>query len=124
MLLLKSFTKTRLQEKAFFEDRGRGTVADGYDAKGLQRILAEFWRLSHSKKSSVVAANLRGRFDFILSHLLLAKGEARRFAELPDLHLLMLENEGPFPCPALLYIMSNGKTNLQRCMHRLSQAKR
>lgn len=90
-----------------FEDRARGTITDVYYAKGLRDILAEIWRLSHSTKSSVVAANLRGLLDFILSHLL-ARGETRHFAELPDLQLLMLENESLSPCPALLYIMSSG----------------
>ena len=99
------------KKKETFEDRGRGTIADGYDARGLRNILDQFWKLSHATKSVQVAGNLRGRLDFILSHLLLARGEARRFAELPDLQLLMLDNEGPSPCPALLYIMSNGKTN-------------
>lgn len=98
------------KKKQSFEDRGRGTIADGYDTQGLQSIVAEFWKLSQAG-SVVMAATLRGRLDFILSHLLLARGEAHRFAELPDLQLLMLDNESPSPCPALLYIMSSGKTN-------------
>lgn len=99
------------KKKETYEDRGQVTVADGYDANGLWNILAELWRQSQSNKPAVVAATLRGRLDFILSHLLLARGEARRFAELADLQLLMLDNKGPSPCPALLYIMNNGKTN-------------
>lgn len=99
------------KKKETYEDQGKGTIANGYDANGLRNILAKFWRQSQSNKPAVVTATLQGRLDFILSHLLLARGEARRFAELADLQLLMLDNEGPFPCPALLYIMSNGKTN-------------
>lgn len=81
-------------KKANYEDRGRGTIADGYDTSGLRRIVDEFWAESHSTKASSVGGFLRGRLDFLLSHHLLARGEARRFAELPDLQLLMLENEG------------------------------
>ena len=103
--------KQHSAKKAAFEDRGKGTVADGYDEKSLRAILNEFWRQGHSTKSVIVGGTLRGHLDFILGHLLLARGESRRFAELPDLQLLMFDNEGPSPCPALLYIMSNGKTN-------------
>lgn len=110
-LMTDLLRKQDSKKKETFEDRGRGTVADGYDAKGLRDILAEFWRQSQSDAPMTIAATLRGRLDFILSHLLLARGEARRFAELPDLQLLMLDNEGPSLCPVLLYIMSNGKTN-------------
>lgn len=81
-------------KKANFEDRGQGTIADGYDTSGLRRIVDEFCAKSHSTKASGVGGFLRGRLDFLLSHHLLARGEARRFAELPDLQLLMLENEG------------------------------
>lgn len=103
--------KQHSKDKEKFEGRGRGTIADSYDAKGLRDILAEFWRLSHATRPAVVNGNLRGRLDFILSHLLLARGEARRFAGLPDLQLSMLDNEGPSPCPALLYVMSKRQTN-------------
>lgn len=110
-LMIDLSWKQASKKKETYEDRERGTVANGYDPSGLRNILAEFWRQSQSNEPAVVAATLRGRLDFILSHLLLARGEARRFAELADLRLLMLDNEGPSPCPALLYIMSNGKTN-------------
>lgn len=62
--------------------------------QGFYRILDEFWAKSHSTKAYSVGGLLRGRLDFILSHQLLARGEARRFAELPDLQLLNLDNEG------------------------------
>ena len=32
-----------IKKKLAFEDRGRGTVADGYDEKALRAILEEFW---------------------------------------------------------------------------------
>ena len=65
------------KKKELFEDRGRGTIADGYDVNGLRNILAEFWRQLQTNKPAVIAATLRGRLDFIFSHLLLARGEAR-----------------------------------------------
>ena len=98
-------------KKAAFEDRRKGTIADGYDEPALRSILDQFWQQSHSNKPAVVGGNLRAHLDYLLGHLLLARGESRRFAELPDLQLLMFNNEGLSPCPALLYIMSNGKTN-------------
>ena len=63
-------------KKAFYENRGKGTIADGYDTNGLRRILDEFWAKSHSTKTCSVGGFLRGRLDFILSHQLLARGEA------------------------------------------------
>jgi len=42
---------------------------------------------------------------------MLLRGGSRRRAELPDLQLLYLQNEGSLPAPYLLYVMSNGKTN-------------
>ena len=110
-LMKDSSRKQHIKKKLAFEDRGRGTVADGYDEKTLREILEEFWKQSHSFKASILGGNLRGRLDYLMRHLLLARGESRRFAELPDLQLLMFDNEGPSPCPALLYLMGNGKTN-------------
>ena len=99
------------KSKKHHEDRGKGTVADGYGLQELQRLTDSFWRLSESGKSVTVGSFLRTGLDFLLGHFLLLRGESRRSAELADLQLLMLENEGPTPAPCLLYIMSNGKTN-------------
>ena len=110
-IMKDSSRNQHIKKKLAFEDRGRGTVADGYDELALRRIMEEFWKQSHSAKPPVLGGNLRGRLDYLFGHLLLARGESRRFAELPDLQLLMFDNEGPTPCPALLYIMNNGKTN-------------
>lgn len=110
--LMKSVQKSQhTKRKLAFEDRGRGTVADGYNEAGLKDIVNEFWRQSIEGKGSAVGCYLRGLLNYLMGHHLLARGESRRFAELPDLLLLELQNEGPKPCPALLYIMSNGKTN-------------
>ena len=39
------------------------------------------------------------------------RGESRRIAQLPDLVILSLLNEGPTPCEVLTLIMRNGKAN-------------
>lgn len=85
--------KQHSTRKESFQDRGRGTIADGFDTKRLRDILSEFRRHSHSKISAQVGGNLRGRLDFLLSHLLLTRGESRRAAELPDLQLRVLDTK-------------------------------
>lgn len=54
-------SKQDSKKKLAFEERGRGTIVDGYDAQGLRSIVAEFWRLSDAKTPAVFAADLRGR---------------------------------------------------------------
>ena len=57
---------------------------------------------------------MRTNLDVLMGHFLSLRGECFRKAELPDLQLLMLENEGyegSPPVPCLLYVMSNGKNN-------------
>ena len=99
------------QAKRHHEDRDKGTIADGYDTQELQRITKSFWRHSEVAKGSSTKAFLLTDLDFLLGHFLLFRGESRRMAELADLQLLMLENEGSTSAPYLLYIMSKGKTN-------------
>ena len=99
------------KSKDLHEDRGRGTIADGYDTHELERFADSNWRLSETATGVTVGGYLRTSLDFLMGHFLLIRGESRRAAELADLQLLMLENEGPTPAPCLLYIMTNGKTN-------------
>ncbi|OWZ04467.1 LOW QUALITY PROTEIN: hypothetical protein PHMEG_00023620, partial [Phytophthora megakarya] len=51
------------------------------------------------------------RADFFLGHALLARGETRRFIELPDMLSLELPDEGPQLCTPLVILMNRGKTN-------------
>ena len=110
--LMKAQRVTQHQKsKDQHEDRGKGTIADGYNLKELGQICDSFWRHSEATKHVTSGCFLRSNLDFLLGHFLLLRGESRRRAELPDLQLLHLENEGSAPAPCLLYIMSNGKTN-------------
>ena len=77
----------------------------------MQRDFKIFWKLLHATQSTIVGDNLQGWLDFILSYFLLAWGEVCCFAGLFNLQLSLLDNNGPLPCLALLYIMSNDKTN-------------
>ena len=92
-------------------DRDKGTIADGYDIPELMRISDAFWQHSMIAKGVSSDCYLRTNLDFLLGHFLLIRGESRRMAELSDLQLLLLENEGLKSASCLLYIMSNGKTN-------------
>lgn len=111
-ILMKALRSGQHQKKIdTHEDRGKRTIADGYNVHELQQICASFWKHSEDTKNVTAGCYLRGNLDFLLGHHLLLRGESRRSAELPDLQLLYLENEAPSPIPCLLYIMSNGKTN-------------
>eukprot|EP00644_Phytophthora_capsici_P019377 jgi/Phyca11/132493/e_gw1.173.16.1 len=63
------------------------------------------------KRTQYVDHALRDRADFFLGHALLARGETRRFIELPDMLSLELPDEGPQLCTPLLILMNRGKTN-------------
>lgn len=72
-------------KKAAFEDQRREKIANGYNKPVLRLILNQFWQQDHSNKPAGVGGNLRAHLNYLLRHLLLAWGESRRFAELPDL---------------------------------------
>ena len=82
-----------------------GTFLDGYCTQeewsticreGLQRNSVE---------------GLRDRTMAMVSHYGLLRGENVRGMQLPDVHSLTLENEGPTRCEALVILLLNGKTN-------------
>jgi len=110
--LMKTQRLTQHQKsKTRHEDRGKGTVADDYNHAELRLISDSFWKHSEEARNLAVGCHLRTNLDFLLGHFMLLRGESRRGAELPDLQLLHLQNEGSSPAPCLLYVMSNEKTN-------------
>jgi Centromere DNA-binding protein complex CBF3 subunit, domain 2 len=50
--------------------------------------------------------------DFLFSYNMLLRGESWRHAELTDLFMISLKNEGLMSYLAMILIMSNGKMNL------------
>lgn len=79
--------------KTTCKDCRQETIVDGYNTSGLHCIVDKFWAQSNSTKANSVCGFLRGQLDFLLSHHLLTKNEACRFAELSDFQLFMLENK-------------------------------
>lgn len=89
-----------------FKDRGLNTLIDGYTTTD------EIASLSYFYISRNTFHDIRNCTAFLLSHFCLLRGESARGAELPDLQVINLEQEGPTPfCPALILVMRNGKTN-------------
>ena len=71
-----------------FEDRGAGTIKDGYSTSAeLTRISDYFMRLGSF-------SGLRYRMMFLLSHACLMRGESVRKCELADLFCLNFESGG------------------------------
>ncbi|KAG1436244.1 hypothetical protein G6F56_013641 [Rhizopus delemar] len=81
-----------LQEKATrktkHEDRGIGTIMDGYTTTDQIASIVNFHFSQNNTK------NLRNSLAFLLSHYCLLRGESARKAELPDLQVVNLEGEG------------------------------
>jgi len=62
--------------------------------------------------ATAAAQNLRTRLDVLAGHFFVLRGENRRKLELPDMSLLEYpREEGPTPCFALVFLLSNGKMN-------------
>ena len=94
-----------MTKKANFEDRGVGTIMDGYTTTDKIADIIKFYLGENSLR------DLRDGLAFWLSHFCLLRGEAARRAEFPDLQLIQLEGEGADKCPALVMVMRQGKTN-------------
>lgn len=97
-------------------DRAANTLQDGYDKdklKAFVRFCWEGWRQTDGKnrKPQAQESYLRTAVDFLFSHNMLLRGEARRQLELPDIFTIPLSNEGPTPCWPMILMMNNGKTN-------------
>lgn len=104
--LLQRIRKQEEETKlANFEDRGVGTIMDGYTTTDEIANIISFYFGENSVQ------DLRSALSFLLSHFCLLRGEAARRAELPDLQMVNLEGEGSGKCPAMVLVMRQGKTN-------------
>ena len=106
--------KEFVRRKAEFIDRGASTLQDGYSLIDFENIVRSCWAIADIRSAptnQTIEAYFRTALDFLLSHNMLLRGENRRAAELADLFVLPLVNEGPTACPAMIMIIGNGKTN-------------
>jgi hypothetical protein len=85
-----------------FEDRGIGTLQDGYSS------ISELKQISNS---FFINGEYRDQLMFLLSHFCLMRGESVRRIEWADLFHLLLQNEGFSECMCLVVITDQGKTN-------------
>jgi len=89
-------------------DRGLQSLYDGYSLDEFRRMQE---CLLHGA-ATAAAQNLRTRLDVLAGHFFVLRGENRRKLELPDMSLLEYpREEGPTPCFALVFLLSNGKMN-------------
>lgn len=92
------------------EDRGEGTLADGYTSLDQVAKVVQFY-LNNSRNHG---ENLRDSLAFLFSHYFLLRGESIRNAELTNFQTFNLDNESARPdiaCPALVMVLKQGKTN-------------
>jgi len=98
--------------RANYDDRGVGTMLDGYsNLEQICSIADHFWTRNRD-----FGTNLRNLVTFCLSHYAILRGESARAMELPELHCVRLENEGYGDCYALVLVMRQGKTNRDFCL--------
>lgn len=88
-----------------YEDRGAGTIQDGYTSKEEMGLITSYFMDLNSQ------IGLRSNIMFLLAHFCLMRGESVRMCELADLFALKLANEGFSECQALVVILNQGKTN-------------
>ncbi|KAE8235566.1 hypothetical protein A4X13_0g9449, partial [Tilletia indica] len=101
--LVRDETKRKRDQ---YEDRQAGTIQDGYSHAIFTRI-NNYYLQQHELNHNAA----RNRFDHLFGHAILARGETMRNAQLADLFILPLPNEGAQPCHGVVLIMNNGKTN-------------
>ncbi|KAG2201219.1 hypothetical protein INT47_013030 [Mucor saturninus] len=83
-----------------FEDRGEGTLADGYTSLDQVSKIVQFYLNGQRNHGE----NLRDALAFLFSHYFLLRGESIRNAELTDFQTINLDFESVRPnikCPAL-----------------------
>ena len=100
-------------QRVNFTDRGLFTITGGYDVKGLKKAISWCWETACKPPGSVESC-LRTAAEHLLGHATVTRGESRREAQLADLVLIDLENEGPKPnesAPCLIMTMRQGKQN-------------
>lgn len=103
-----------IRKREQFQDRAAGTLLDGYDEDKMVDVVRYCWQQNatgRGQRVKNIEARLRTGLDFLLSHNMLLRSEARRKAEHPDLFTLSLPNEGPTACHAMILVLDNGKTN-------------
>lgn len=87
-------------------DRGKTLLSDQYTSKELHEVAEFCW-----KQNSLLG--LRDLVDFLLSHVMLLRGESVRIADLADLRLVNMHDpvkQGAQYCAALVLTMDTGKT--------------
>lgn len=111
--VLESRTRSEfVRKKAQYVDRGVDTLQDGYSVEEFKAIVRGCWTgVGIKSPAATIEGYLRTALDFLMCHNMLLRGENCRGAELADLFTIPLDNEGPSPCPALILMIGNGKTN-------------
>ncbi|CAD6948857.1 unnamed protein product, partial [Tilletia caries] len=88
------------------DDRQGGTIQDGYSHHIFSRIN------NHYLAMTTISSNRsRNRLDHLLTHALMSRGETIRGAQLADMFVLPMPNEGAQLCHAVVLITAQGKTN-------------
>jgi len=106
-----------------FAKRAAGTLQDGYSEAKMIEAIRFCWEQGQAQPPPPATTKnrkqpkqptepyLRTAVDFLLAHNMLLRSKSRLGAELPDFFTIQLPDEGPTPCPAMVMIMDNGKTN-------------
>ncbi len=113
--LLKDRTKKKhARRKAQYLDRDVNTLLNEYKQRQMIDVVRSCWTHELSQKratAQTVKFAHRTTLDFLMSHMMLMRGENRRHLQLTDLFSLNLKNENLTPCTTHVCILNNEKTN-------------
>ena len=106
-LLKNEDKKTHKRKKANYEDRGKGTVREGYTDKDKHRLMGYFWQ----QTSRSVEAGIRNKVMFNACEAWTTRGNEVRLMELPDLFLYPFEHERGNNKHAVAFSLRQSKKN-------------
>ena len=88
-------------------------MQNGYAKHKMIDVVCKCWTTWCFKQqtANAVESYYYMAVDFLFSYSMLMCGENLQFLEFPDLFVLLLKNEGPIPCNAMILILSNRKMN-------------
>lgn len=118
-ILRKQLQDNHRQRRENYEDRGKGTMLDGYNVDDFKAI-EEFWiksldvggRLYISLPClRLLLAAVRNRLDHLTTFSMTMRGQDFRGIQFADCFCVDLPEEGPMQCTILMVLLANGKTN-------------
>lgn len=112
--LLKSVPEQNetTRKKEQYEDRGKGTILEMYIIDDVYNLMRTTWTAACTASGQDAILDwLRTSADFFFGHSLLLRSANCVTADLADMSVQPLGEEGPTECPVVVLTMDESKTN-------------